>query len=161
MATFRCDPEREDGQRQEFSVRRMCSGAGWMALLWIVASCAATVDTRELHVVDGEIVASRTVSPLVYAAYLQTRLALESKPPRLDEASSHLDRALHFDPNDPQLWTTKAQIAELQGDEAGARTALARALALNPAYDPARQMMATLDAKGQKTASAPAPSASH
>ena len=114
-------------------------------LLLLMGACASTApSSRALHEVDGELVYSRPVSPAAYAAYLRARLAIEQDPPDLDDARNQIDLALRYDPNEPHLWTTRAEIDQRRGAPEEARMALERALELRPDYAPARDLMARL-----------------
>jgi Flp pilus assembly protein TadD len=112
-----------------------------------------------MHVVDDEVVVSRPVASSTYAAYLEARLALEAG--RHADALRHVERALRFDPRDPHLWTTRAEIAARAGDEVTAWASAEHALSLRPGYPPARTLMAQLrggpsSAALESTASDPA-----
>jgi Tfp pilus assembly protein PilF len=110
-----------------------------------LAACASSApSSRALHEVDGELVYSRPVSPAAYAAYLRARLAIEQDPPDLEGAREQIDVALRYDPNEPHLWTTRAEIDERRGAPEEARMAVERALELRPGYAPARALMARL-----------------
>lgn len=100
---------------------------------------------RALHEVDGDIVYSRPVSSASYEAYLRARIALSTTPPRLDVAQREIDIALRYDPREPQLWTTKAEVASKAGDDEGAMQAIEKALALQPHYPPAMRVLAQLE----------------
>ncbi|TPV95157.1 MAG: hypothetical protein B7733_11440 [Myxococcales bacterium FL481] len=63
---------------------------------------------------------------------------MEQRPPELEQARQQLDIALVYAPDDPQLWTTLAELELAAGDPIAARRAVARALALGPTYAPAR-----------------------
>jgi predicted Zn-dependent protease len=97
---------------------------------------------RSLHYVDGELVSSRPASSAAYATYIKARLAYEEG--HLEAASVYIQRALRFDPRDPHLWTTHAEIAAKAGDDDTALAAASRALQLRPNYPPARKLMASL-----------------
>ena len=96
---------------------------------------------RDLHRVDGELVSSRAPSPRAYEAYVQARYALELDPPDLDRAAQLIDQALRYDPFDPQLWTTPAEIYAARGDDAEARRSADEALELRPGYEPAQAVL--------------------
>lgn len=120
----------------------------------LLAACAytATPTDRALHVVDGNLVSSRPIPAASYEAYLRARLALESDPPRLDEAYREISIALRADPRDPHLWTTRAEIEAQLGEESRALISIDHALELRPDYAPAKQLRAQLD-QGQSSAS--------
>lgn len=101
---------------------------------------------RALHVVDGQDVYSRPVAGYAYEAYLRARLALEHEPPALQEAQTYIESALQYDPRDPHLWTTRAEIAAELGDPGAAMWAADRALQLSPGYPPAEELVAHLQA---------------
>jgi Tfp pilus assembly protein PilF len=109
------------------------------------AGCASTgPHPRALHYVEGELVYSRPATSASYEAYLRARLALSVEPPHLDVAQAEIELALKYDPRDPHLWTTQAEIAAKAGDEDRAMDAVQRALSLRPGYPPAEKMMAQL-----------------
>jgi Tfp pilus assembly protein PilF len=87
---------------------------------------------------------SRPATSASYEAYLRARLALSVEPPHLDVAQAEIELALKYDPRDPHLWTTQAEIAAKAGDEDRAMDAVQRALSLRPGYPPAEKMMAQL-----------------
>lgn len=88
-----------------------------LVFLGFAAACASGGPSyRALHVVDGEEVYSRPVAGYAYEAYLRARLALEEEPPRLPEAQAFIETALQYDPRDPHLWTTQAEIAARSGN---------------------------------------------
>ena len=104
---------------------------------------------RELHYVqseDGEELLVRTPapSPAAYAAYLRAKLALERQPAQIEDARKHILDALHWQPNEPQLWTVKAQIEWAAGDFEAAEAALTQALALRPGYPEAQRLLAQI-----------------
>ncbi|PRQ02988.1 hypothetical protein ENSA5_19270 [Enhygromyxa salina] len=104
---------------------------------------------RELHYVtdeDGEqvLVKSPAPAPAAYEAYLRARLALDRDPPQLDVARGHILDALRWQPNEPQLWTVKAEIEWKVGDFAAAEDAIGKALALRPGYPEAQRLLAQI-----------------
>ena len=115
---------------------------------------------RSLHVVEGEKVSSPPPSPSAYEAYLRARLAFEHEPPKLEEARFYIQEAIRFDPRDPHLWATRAQIEERAGEKAEAAAAARRALVIRPGYPLAEEVLARVEgAEGETsgaTASAPA-----
>jgi tetratricopeptide (TPR) repeat protein len=113
---------------------------------------------RSLHVVEGQVVSSSPPSPSAYEAYLRARLAFEHEPPKLEEARFYIAEAIGFDPRDPQLWATRAEIEERAGKKAEAAAAARRALAIRPGYPLAEQVLARVEggAGSGATASAPA-----
>lgn len=114
---------------------------------------------RSLHVVDGQVVSSPPPAPSAYEAYLRARLAFEHEPPQLDEARFYIGEAIDFDPRDPQLWATRAEIEERAGKRAEAAAAARRALAIRPGYPLAEQVLARVEGGASTsgaTASAPA-----
>lgn len=98
----------------------------------------------ELHRVDGELVASHAPHPRAYESYMRARLALESQPPNLEVAATQVDTAIRYDPFDPHLWTTRAEVYAALGDEEEARRSIEEALALRPDYAPAKALSAEL-----------------
>ena len=114
---------------------------------------------RSLHVVDGEVVSSPPPSPSAYEAYLRARLAFEQDPPNLDEARFYIGEAIDFDPRDPHLWATRAEIEERAGKDAEAAASARRALAIRPGYPLAEQVLARVEGGATEssgaTASAP------
>ena len=128
---------------------------GYMIGMLLVAGCVTSAPhPRTLHEVDGNVVYSRPVSSAGYEAYLRARIALSTEPPQLDVAQREIDVALRYDPREPQLWTTQAEVAAKAGDERGAMKAIRRALALKPSYPPAVRVLAQLEG-GAASASAP------
>lgn len=110
---------------------------------------------RELHYVDGVLVESKAPAPAAYAGYLRARLALDRNPPQLDQARGHILDALRWHPDEPQLWTLKAEIEWKAGDFAAAEHDLARALELRPGYPEAQRLLASIrDEPGSITADA-------
>lgn len=97
---------------------------------------------RRLHYIDDRLVASEPVPPRAYEAYLRARLALDRTPRDLGFAREQIDEALRWDPDEPQLWTTRAEIAWMAGDVPTAEASLARALELRPGYPAATQLQA-------------------
>lgn len=114
----------------------------------LLGACApaGVPSARTLHYIDKQLVTSPTVDHRAYAAYLRARLALEADPPDLARALQELDVALHYDRDDPHLWTTRGEVELALGDLDGARRSSARALALGPDYPPAQRLAARLDA---------------
>jgi predicted Zn-dependent protease len=109
--------------------------------------------SRRLHYIDDRLVASEPVPPLAYEAYLRARLALDRTPQDLAFAREQIDEALRWDPDEAQLWTTRAEIAWLAGDVPTAEASLARALELRPGYPAATQLQAQVrDRNGSATA---------
>ena len=104
---------------------------------------------RDLHRVDGELTASHAPHPRGYEAYARARMALESDPPNLEQAATQIDVAIRYDPFDPHLWTTRAEIHAALGDEREARRSIDEALALRPGYAPAQALKEDLEASGQ------------
>ena len=130
------------------TVRRSLPAALVLAL---TAGCwtNAYYTNRELHYVHdehGEELLVRTPAPSAsaYASYLRAKLALERQPPQLEEARGHILDALHWQPNEPQLWTVKAQIEWQAGDFEAAEAALAQALMLRPGYAEAQRLLVQL-----------------
>jgi Flp pilus assembly protein TadD len=110
---------------------------------------------RNLHYVDGDLVETRAPAPAAYEAYLRARLALERE--QLDEARGHILDALRWQPDEPQLWTVKAEIEWKAGDFSTAERNLAVALELRPGYPEAQRLLATLrDPESTATAAASA-----
>ncbi len=125
----------------------------------IVLSCVACYGdpygkARRLHYVDDQLVESDPPPPRAYEAYLRARLALERDPQDLASAREQIDEALRWDPKEPQLWTTRAEVQWLMGDLPGAEASLARALDLRPGYPAATQLRASLRAPANASASA-------
>ena len=120
--------------------------------LFTMACAAGAPSTRSLHYMDGELVHSRPPHARAYEAYLRARLALESEPPRVDEALELIGIAIRYEPREPQLWTTRAEIEAEAGDFDRALTSARRALELRPGYEPAQHLIVTLDRSGTATA---------
>jgi cytochrome c-type biogenesis protein CcmH/NrfG len=130
--------------------------------LGLLASCLACLGdpyakARRLHYIGEELVSSEPVPPRAYESYLRARLALERNPQDLAAAREHIDEALRWDPEEPQLWTTRAEIAWLAGDFATAEAAIARALDLRPDYPAATQLQAKIHARSRPTTAAITP----
>jgi predicted Zn-dependent protease len=116
-----------------------------LVLAAALAACASgTPSARSLHEVDGQIVYSRPPSPGAYAAYLRARLALDDNPPRPEDALVDLERLTRAAPYDPHLWATRAEAHAELGDDAAARDAANRALALDPGQRKAKRVLASL-----------------
>jgi tetratricopeptide (TPR) repeat protein len=112
---------------------------------------------RSLHVVDGELVSSPPPSPSAYEAYLRARLAFEQDPPGFVEARYYIEEAIRFDPRDPHLWATRAEIEERAGETAEAAKSARRALAIRPGYPLAEQVLARVEGGATSGATASAP----
>ena len=123
--------------------RRWSTRLASVCLLACAAACGRP-HPASLHVVDGEVVSSRPAAPRAYEAYLRARLELESDAPDLDRALRSIDLALRYDPKDPHLWTTRAEVNSRGGDLEAARVDLERALTLSPGYEPAQQLLAQI-----------------
>jgi len=128
-------------------------GLAFAALLTAAASASgcwqpAYVRNRALHYVDGELVATPPPSPAAYEAYIRARLALERDPPQLDAARKHILEALRWQPDEPQLWTVRAEIEWKAADLAAAERALAKALQLRPNYPEAQRLLAEIHERG-------------
>lgn len=120
-----------------------------LVFLGFAAGCASGGPSyRALHLLHGEEVYSRPVAGYAYEAYLRARLALEEEPPRLAEAQAYIETALQYDPRDPHLWTTQAEIAARSGDAGQALSAADRALRLSPGYPPAAAVVARIEGRG-------------
>jgi len=116
---------------------------------------SAYTKNRSLHYVDGVLVESEAPAPAAYAGYLRARVALDRNPPQLDEARGHILDALRWQPDEPQLWTVKAEIEWKAGDFAAAERDLARAFELRPGYPEAQRLLASIrDSRGSATAAA-------
>lgn len=127
---------------------RSSSCRAWVlaSVAWLGLGCAAVApNERSLHEVDGQVVSSSPPPPAAYEAYLRARLALESDPPRLDVAQRSIERAIRYDPRDPHLWTTRAEIEERAGERERAAASARRALAIRPGYPPAQEVLARLE----------------
>lgn len=113
-----------------------------LAVLLGLAACAPTgTSARALHYVEGELVYSNPPAALSYEAYIRARLALSVEPPQLAQAQAEIEVAIHYDRRAPHLWSTKAEIAALQGQDDVAVSAANRALALRPGYPPAEAVL--------------------
>lgn len=123
-------------------------GMGRVFLLGAVLAAAACAPTgtsaRSLHYVDDELVYSNPPSALAYEAYLRSRLALSAEPPQLEQARAEIEVALHFDRRAAHLWSTRAEIAALQGEDDVAVASAERALTLRPGYEPAQAVLANV-----------------
>nr|WP_255216020.1 tetratricopeptide repeat protein [Pseudenhygromyxa sp. WMMC2535] len=75
-------------------------------------------------------------------------MALERDPPDLQAARGHIGDALRWQSDDPQLWTTKAEIEWKAGDFEAAERSLAQALDLRPGYPEAKRLLAQV--RGEK-----------
>ena len=99
---------------------------------------------RGLHYVDDQLVETDPAPPLAYEAYIRARLALERDPPDLEAARGHIADALHWQSDEPHLWTLKAEIEWKAGDFAAAERSLAQALTLRPGYPEAQRLQAQI-----------------
>lgn len=128
----------------------MLARARLLAPLLALASFACLTNpyakSRKLHYVGETLVSSEPVPPFAYEAYLRARLALERTPPDLAAARMHIEEALRWDDEDPQLWTTLAEVAWLSGDATLAGSALEHALELAPDYPQALALRTRMDA---------------
>ena len=138
----------------------LASLLGMLGIVAALSGCwqARYNQTRELHYVDGQLVETRAPSPPAYEAYLRARLALERNPAQLDQARGHILDALRWQPDDPQLWTVKAEIEWKAGDFAAAEHDLARALELRPGYPEAQRLLAQVRDRGSTATAAASPS---
>ncbi|MEM7154202.1 MAG: hypothetical protein AAF799_15255 [Myxococcota bacterium] len=118
-------------------------GAAWVLGLGLLG-CGPGPSTRSLHEVDGQVVASSPPPPVAYEEYLKARLALERDPPQLEEARRSIERALRYDPRDPHLWATHAEIEARAGERERAEASARKALAIRPGYPPAERVLAEL-----------------
>ncbi|MFO7567481.1 MAG: hypothetical protein R6X02_32860 [Enhygromyxa sp.] len=109
---------------------------------------------RNLHYVDGELVETKAPAPAAYEAYLRARLALERSPAQLEQARGHILDALRWQPDEPQLWTVKAEIEWKAGDFSTAEHDLARALELRPGYPEAQRLLASIRDPGSSATAA-------
>lgn len=127
----------------------MSRRAAWVTVgLLLSVGCASTEPSyRSLHYVDDELVHSKPPHARSYEAYLRARLAIEADPQRLDEAREYIAIAIRYDPREPHLWTTRAEIEAAAGDLDAAMASLDKALALRPNYAPAMKLMADLDGR--------------
>lgn len=120
-----------------------------LAACALACACAyAGPNTRTLHYVGDDLVSTPPVHWHAYAAYLQSRLALEADPPDLARALQQIEQAIRHDRDDPHLWATRGEIELSMGRLADARRSSQRALALAPSYPPARQLAARLQPSG-------------
>jgi cytochrome c-type biogenesis protein CcmH/NrfG len=132
----------------------------WIGLLALASACSVGCfadpygKARRLHYIGDRLVTSEPVPPRAYEAYLRARLALERNPQDLAVAREQIDEALRWDAKEPQLWTTRAEIAWLAGDFATADDAIARALQLRPDYPAATQLQAKIQAGSQRPTTA-------
>ena len=78
---------------------------------------------------------------------MRVRLALETPDGDLEKAKRDMNVLVQRRPNDPQLWTTLAELEHARGDEEAAQVALERALALQPDYEPALALKASWAAR--------------
>jgi Tfp pilus assembly protein PilF len=126
------------------------------AALALAGACLRTEPSdHALHVVDGQVVHSTPPPSSAYASYLRARLALDAEPPRFDEARVAIDQALRADPQDPHLWTVRAEIAARMGDGPGANAAIDRAFSLRPGYPPAKKLQARIGAGAASASTTP------
>lgn len=115
-----------------------------VALLGLAACAPTGTSARALHYVDDELVYSNPPPALAYEAYMRSRIALSSDPPRLEQARAEIEVALHYDRRAAHLWTTRAEIAALQGQDDVAASSAERALALRPGYAPAQAVLTSV-----------------
>lgn len=113
-----------------------------VALFGLGACATPSTSARALHYVDDELVYSYPPSALAYEAYVRARVALSAQPPQLEQARSEIEVALHYDHRAPHLWSTRAEVAALQGDDDVAVASAEKALALRPGYAPAQAVLA-------------------
>lgn len=134
---------------------------GMLGMLVGLSGCwqAAYYQTRNLHYVDGALVETQAPAAAAYEAYLRARLALERSPAQLDEARGHILDALRWQPDEPQLWTVKAEIEWKAGDFAAAERDLARALELRPGYAEAQRLLVQVRDRGGGATAAASPNA--
>ena len=128
-----------------------------MALVGLAACAPPSTSARALHYVDDELVYSNPPPALAYEAYLRSRVALSAEPPRLEQALSEIEVALHYDRRAPHLWSTRAEIAAMQGDDELAVQSAERALALQPGYEPAQAVLADVRGGARAAHLEPAP----
>ncbi len=128
-----------------------------MALLGLGACATSGASARSLHYVEGELTYSNPPSALAYESYLRSRIALSAEPPQLEQAAAEIEVALHFDRRAPHLWSTRAEIAALAGDDELAVSSAQRALALRPGYAPAQAVLARVHGGPQAARVQPEP----
>ncbi|MFV8751156.1 tetratricopeptide repeat protein [Nannocystaceae bacterium ST9] len=126
------------------AIARLTLGLGLFMATSVGCLADGFAKTRRLHYIGDELVSSDPVPPFAYEAYLRARLALDRNPQDLAAARTHIDEALRWDPDEPQLWTTRAEIAWLAGDFSTAEASIARALELRPGYPAATRMQALI-----------------
>ena len=100
------------------------------------------------------MVSSRPPPPAAYEAYLRARLALDGEPPQLEEAQRSIERAIRYDPRDPHLWATRAEIEERSGRLDRAASSARRALVIRPGYPPAQEVLVRVEGAGDSASGA-------
>jgi predicted Zn-dependent protease len=124
-----------------------------VALLTCVSGCWYGYPRHtQLHYVDGELVETPAPAPAAYEAYLRARIALDRTPPQVDEARTQILEALGWQPNEPKLWTVKAEVEWAAGNFGEAEADLGRALELRPDYPEAKQMLVQVKARDSRSA---------
>ncbi|WP_157595625.1 tetratricopeptide repeat protein [Plesiocystis pacifica] len=131
--------------------RRLRCGLPFAASAVFLSACIPSgyLAHRDLHYVDEVLVESPPGPPVAYESYMRARIALERDPPDFDLARGHVEDALHWQPNEPALWTLKGEIELRAGEAEAARVALERALSLSPSYPEALALLDELDGGGE------------
>ncbi len=142
-------------QRARRAVARLVGPARWVLGVVLVGCSPMGPSARSLHVVDGHEVSSPPPPPAAYEAYLRARLAFEHDPPQLEQARAAILVAIRFDPRDPHLWATRAEIEERAGEPDQAAASARRALAIRPGYPLAEQVLARVEASATGSRQAP------
>lgn len=92
-------------------------------------------------------VATRMAAPAAASASYGARAAYEKGrvAPTVEEARAAYEESIRLDPTRPEPWNALALLSVAQGDRTAARAHLAKALALDPAYAPARHNLERLE----------------
>ncbi len=101
--------------------------------------CAGTGPV--VRVMDGHVMVGRYIREQAYAFFLAGALAegatgAEGKPD-LEVALGHYERAARLDPGEPEIWVRMGRVrCRLDPGDPGASANIARALRIDPAYEP-------------------------
>jgi hypothetical protein len=118
----------------------------------LLAACAG--NDAVVRVADGHVLQGRFIQPEAYGVFLLGALADEQGDMRT--ALGQYEKAASLDPDDAELWTRIGRTrCRIDPDDGESEAALAEALRLDPAYEPAsaaRAYCATLKREGRAAA---------